>query len=292
MLTDFGDSVSAGSSTKAAAGDDWADFASARSESKLRHDASPDDFIEGLTKLTFTKSYKPEENKNSDFLDEFADFTTAAPTSASSVLPQATFSAPFGMPHSMTMPTIGPRPPIAGHSVTSFPQAAPAMFNLPQSQSMQFGQPMMTTPPTARPMGVSGPFQTQSVANFANYHINTAVENQLQIRPTVRGPNPVVIPSGKTAANWGTGGLNIDLDLSLAKQYSKPLSPSMNQLQHQQLSANASVMAPQVQSFAAFGAQPVGSSPWPAQTSGSQTGFGINTASQSASSQHPFGDLL
>lgn len=37
--------------------DDWADFAGANNGGKI--DSSPDDFIEGLTKLTFTKSFKP-----------------------------------------------------------------------------------------------------------------------------------------------------------------------------------------------------------------------------------------
>lgn len=54
----------------------------------------------------------------------------------------------------------------------------------------------------------------------------------------VRGSAPM--PGvGKTPAggNWGKGGLNIDLDLSLAKQYNKPLSPTMNQLQTQGIPA-------------------------------------------------------
>ena len=57
LMADLGDAHQFGKA-QPAGGDDWADFASARTDTN--HDErSPDDFIEGLTKLTFSKSFKP-----------------------------------------------------------------------------------------------------------------------------------------------------------------------------------------------------------------------------------------
>ena len=48
----------------------------------------------------------------------------------------------------------------------------------------------------------------------------------------IASPVTAASTTGKPSQDWTkSSGLSIDLDLSLAKQYAKPLSPTMNQLQ-------------------------------------------------------------
>jgi hypothetical protein len=62
-----------------------------------------------------------------------------------------------------------------------------------------------------------------------------------------------VTPLKPGVHDWGkTAGLSIDLDLNLAKNYNKPLSPTMNQLQHQNFGPPVGTVRPQGINFYAL----------------------------------------
>ncbi|GAU92606.1 hypothetical protein RvY_04663 [Ramazzottius varieornatus] len=343
LTADFGEDVGrvspAGAGPKAASAshsaEDWADFASARTEGNAapKNDSSPDDFIEGLTKINFTKSFKgtpaPPGSKDLDLLNnDFGEFATAAPTQPSAAaftVPGQTSAVPaFGMSHSATLPSMsgGIRPAGFPPQMNSGFQAQPLpaaasnvnalnMLSMPQSQSMTFAP---------HPSGAHWNIPQQTMirpgSNAPNYSSATMClsygvpAQSAQARGTgLASPVAPASMAGKTAQDWTKGsGLNIDLDLSLAKQYAKPLSPPMNQLQ-------ATTLVGQVGSGTSrptsankqgvFGASNVSAPPsnWSASQSGVAhkeflpdfDAFSSPSTSSSSQQQHaatPFGDLL
>ncbi|XP_055338723.1 clathrin interactor 1-like [Paramacrobiotus metropolitanus] len=313
LMSDFGDfgdvAVDAGNNVGGKPQDDWADFASFRGappENKAI-DASPDDFVEGLTKLHFTKSFKAPGASgpaDSDLLNEFGDFSSASTPSMASGLPATQQYG--GMPHSLTMPALAP------HAVT--PQqvaglyamnAGNPMMGMPQSQSMNFQQMQQRPPmgqPSTRPpvMPVFG--ASAQPMGPIGYQFNSGPRSA---PPTPRqGPTTAVSTAPSGTVNWGNNsggnaGLNIELDLNLAKNYNKPYSPPMNQLiQNPSMSNNPATAvrpgfqyppSPGVQGQAPFGAfsgttpQLAGNSVLPQQQQQLQA---------QSSKQLPFGDLL
>ncbi|OQV21579.1 Clathrin interactor 1 [Hypsibius exemplaris] len=321
------------SSAKAAhGGDDWADFASARNESAQHSsDQSPDDFIEGLTKLHFTKSFKPPPSSGqsiaapaaaatasqgldllNDQFDDFAAAPTAPVTATSSFDPfpqlgglqmPAQHQQPFpqqqyGMSHSATTPALAPRPfvPAVAASVSTHSAANNLDFlsSLPQSQSMTFQQPAHQPQQQQQMrMPMVQPMIRPNVQQAPNYSSVGPIGYSFQSAGQagqVRTPQAAATPAKH---DWGksSSGLGLDIDLNLAKNYNKPLSPTMNQLQNFGSPAAAAPIRPP--QGGQFGAPLFGAAPWPAASVGLQQQNAFPSSSQPhQQSQQPFGDLL